>query len=53
MNPPNTYAEWAAGCDRLLKGDCDEETLEGMETGSLEWLRITHIFFFDCRKNRY
>jgi hypothetical protein len=37
MNPPNTYAEWAAGCDRLLKGDCDEDTLAAMESGSLEW----------------
>ncbi len=37
MNPPNTYAEWAASCDRLLKGDCDEDTLAAMETGSLEW----------------
>ena len=37
MNPPNTYAEWAAGCDRLLNGDCDEDTLAAMEAGSLEW----------------
>ena len=37
MNPPKTYAEWAASCDRLLKGDCDEETLTAMEVGSLEW----------------
>jgi hypothetical protein len=37
MNPPNTYAEWAAGCDRLLKGDCDEDTIAAMEAGSLEW----------------
>lgn len=37
MNPPKTYAEWAASCDRLLKGDCDEDTLAAMEAGSLEW----------------
>jgi len=37
MNPPTTYAEWAAGCDRLLNGDCDEDTLAAMEMGSLEW----------------
>ena len=37
MNPPKTYAEWAASCDRLLKGDCDEDTIAAMETGSLEW----------------
>lgn len=32
-----TYAEWAACCDRLLKGDCDDETLTGMATGGIEW----------------
>lgn len=37
MNPPTTYAEWAASCDRLLKGDCDEDILAAMEVGSLEW----------------
>jgi len=37
VNPPNTYAEWAASCDRLLKGDCDEDTIAAMESGALEW----------------
>ena len=37
MNPPKTYAEWAASCDHLLKGDCDEDTITAMELGSLEW----------------
>ena len=37
MNPPTTYAEWAVSCDRLLKGDCDEDVVATMEAGSLEW----------------
>ncbi|MBI4658920.1 MAG: hypothetical protein HY735_08760 [Verrucomicrobia bacterium] len=37
MKPPTTYAEWAACCDRLLNGDCDDETLAAMESGKLEW----------------
>jgi hypothetical protein len=37
MNSPNTYAEWAACCDCLMKGDCDEDTIAAMESGALEW----------------
>lgn len=37
MKPPTTYAEWAACCDQLLNGDCDDETFLAMESGKLEW----------------
>jgi hypothetical protein len=37
MNPPSTYAEWAACCDQLLKGDSDEDSLAAMQAGQLEW----------------
>jgi len=56
MKPPTTYAEWAACCDRLLTGDCDDETFEAMESGKLEWTsgvaeRITKRIYevFDSR----
>lgn len=56
MNPPTTYAEWAACSDCLLKGDSDEETLAAMEAGKLEWTsgvaeRLTRRIYevFDSR----
>jgi hypothetical protein len=56
MNPPTTYAEWAACCEHLLQGDCDEETIAAMGAGKLEWTsgvaeRITRRVYevFDAR----
>jgi hypothetical protein len=37
ITEPVTYAEWAVCCDRLLKDDCDDETLAAMELGRLDW----------------